>query len=50
MDRLGKALGLYAAGWDKVAHARLDQDAAVLADDVECVDRGGDEGASGGEG
>lgn len=28
-DRLGKALGLYAAGWDKVAHARLDQDAAV---------------------
>lgn len=28
-DRLGKALGLYAGGWDKVAHARLDQDAAV---------------------
>ncbi|KIM37456.1 hypothetical protein M413DRAFT_448508 [Hebeloma cylindrosporum] len=28
-DRLGKALGLYAAGWDKVAHARLDQDTAV---------------------
>lgn len=28
-DRLGKALGLYAAGWDKVAHARLDQDAGV---------------------
>jgi len=28
-DRLGKALGLYASGWDKVAHARLEQDAAV---------------------
>jgi hypothetical protein len=28
-DRLGKALGLYASGWDKVAHARLDQDAAL---------------------
>lgn len=28
-DKLGKALGLYAQGWDKIAHARLDQDAAI---------------------
>jgi hypothetical protein len=28
-DKLGKALGLYAGGWEKVANARLDQDAAV---------------------
>ncbi|PPQ90486.1 hypothetical protein CVT25_014769 [Psilocybe cyanescens] len=28
-DKLGKALGLYASGWDKVSAARLDQDASV---------------------
>jgi hypothetical protein len=28
-DKLSKALALYAAGWDKVAAARLDQDAAI---------------------
>jgi hypothetical protein len=28
-DKLGKALGLYAAGWDKIASARLHQDAAI---------------------
>jgi hypothetical protein len=28
-DRLGKALGLYAQGWERVAGARLDQDAHI---------------------
>ncbi|PPR04629.1 hypothetical protein CVT26_015008 [Gymnopilus dilepis] len=28
-DRLGKALALYGSGWEKVAAARLDQDAAI---------------------
>ncbi|CAA7270829.1 unnamed protein product [Cyclocybe aegerita] len=28
-DKLGRALGLYASGWEKVAEARLDQDAAI---------------------
>ena len=28
-DRLGKALGLYAQGWERVAGARLDQDANI---------------------
>ena len=28
-DRLAKSLGLYAAGWDKIASARLEQDAAI---------------------
>lgn len=28
-DKLSKALALYASGWDKVAAARLDQDAAI---------------------
>ena len=28
-DRLGKALGLYAAGWDKIASGRLHRDAAI---------------------
>ncbi|KAF8808954.1 hypothetical protein BYT27DRAFT_7095923 [Phlegmacium glaucopus] len=28
-DKLSKALGLYATGWDRVASARLDQDAAI---------------------
>jgi len=28
-DRLGKALALYSAGWEKVAEARLDHDAAI---------------------
>ena len=32
-DRLGKGLGLYAQGWERVAGARLDQDANI-ADNV----------------
>jgi len=28
-DRLGKALALYAAGWDKISVARLEQDATI---------------------
>lgn len=28
-DKLGKALALYAQGWDKIATARLDQDVAI---------------------
>lgn len=28
-DRLGKALGLYATGWEKIAAARLEQDAGI---------------------
>ena len=28
-EKLGKALGLYAVGWEKAAAARLDQDAAI---------------------
>ncbi|KAH9475370.1 Protein GVP36 [Psilocybe cubensis] len=28
-DKLGKALNLYASGWDKVAAARLDQDTSI---------------------
>lgn len=28
-DKLSKALALYATGWDRVASARLDQDAAI---------------------
>ena len=29
-DKLGKALGLYANGWEKIAAARLDQDDAIV--------------------
>jgi hypothetical protein len=28
-DKLGKALGVYASGWNKVAEARLRQDIAI---------------------
>lgn len=28
-DKLGKALNLYASGWDKVSAARLDQDSSI---------------------
>lgn len=28
-SRLGKSLGLYSAGWEKIASARLDQDAGI---------------------
>ncbi|KAF9447077.1 hypothetical protein P691DRAFT_142239 [Macrolepiota fuliginosa MF-IS2] len=28
-DKLGKALNLYAQGWDKISHARLEQDGAI---------------------
>lgn len=28
-DKLGRALGLYASGWEKAAEARLEQDASI---------------------